>query len=132
MSRQKFSRALKRAICIEYMQSGKKRHEIAIKYGIPNVNMLSGWVHSCLSPLEIQNKCVNLPPVNDSQRLEMAQEDSQTTSDCLSRIEILEKQIQKLETDLKKAKDKNLALNMLIDIAEERSIKIRKKSGAKQ
>ena len=132
MSRQKFRRALKRAICIEYMQRGKKRHEIAIKYGIPNVNMLSGWVHSCLSPLEIQNKCVNLPPVNDSQRLEMAQEDSQTTSDCLSRIEILEKQIQKLETDLKKAKDKNLALNTLIDIAEERGIKIRKKSGAKQ
>ena len=132
MSRQKFSRALKRAICIEYMQSGKKRHEIAIKYGIPNVNILSGWVHSCLSPLEIQNKCVNLPPVNDSQRLEMAQEDSQTTSDCLSRIEILEKQIQKLDTDLKKAKDKNLALNTLIDIAEERGIKIRKKSGAKQ
>lgn len=132
MSRQKFSRALKRAICIEYMQSGKKRHEIAIKYGIPNVNMLSGWVHSCLSPLEIQNKCVNLPSVNDSQRLEMVQEDSQTTSDCLSRIAILEKQIQKLETDLKKAKDKNLALNTLIDIAEERGIKIRKKSGAKQ
>ena len=132
MSRQKFSRALKRAICIEYMQSGKKRHEIAIKYGIPNVNMLSGWVHSCLSPLEIQNKCVNLPHLNDSQLLEMAQEDSQTTSDCLSRIEILEKQIQKLETDLKKAKDKNLALHPLIDIAEERGIKIRKKSGAKQ
>ena len=132
MSRQKFSRALKRAICIEYMQSGKKRHEIAIKYGIPNVNMLSGWVHSCLSPLEIQNKCVNLPSVNNSQRLEMVQEDSQTTSDCLSRIAILEKQIQNLETDLKKAKDKNLALNTLIDIAEERGIKIRKKSGAKQ
>ena len=132
MSRQKFSRALKRAICIEYMQSGKKRSEIALKYGIPNVNMLSGWVHSCLSPLEIQNKCVNLPPENNSQRLEMTQEDAQTTSDCLSRIEILEKQIQKLETDLKKAKDKNLALNTLIDIAEERVIKIRKKSGDKQ
>ena len=132
MSRQKFSRALKRAICIEYMQSGKKRSEIALKYGIPNVNMLSGWVHSCLSPLEIQNKCVNLPSVNNSQRLEMVQEDSQTTSDCLSRIAILEKQIQKLEADLKKANDKNLALNTLIDIAEERGIKIRKKSGAKQ
>ena len=128
MSRQKFSRALKRAICIEYMQSGKKRHEIAIKYGIPNVNMLSGWVHSCLSPLEIQNKCVNLPSVNDSQRLEMAQEDAQTASDYLSRIENMEKLIQKLEADLKKANDKNLALNTLIDIAEERGIKIRKKS----
>ena len=132
MSRQKFSRALKRAICIEYMQSGKKRSEIALKYGIPNVNMLSGWIHSCLSPLEIQNKCVNLPQVNDSQQLEMTQEYAQTTSDYLSRIENMERQIQKLEADLKKANDKNLALNTLIDIAEERGIKIRKKSGAKQ
>ena len=44
----------------------------------------------------------------------------------------MEKQIQKFEADLKKTKDKNLALNTLIDIAEERGIKIIKKSGAKQ
>ena len=37
MSRQKFSRALKRSICIEYMQSGKSRKEIALKY---NLNVL--------------------------------------------------------------------------------------------
>ena len=32
MSRTKFSRGLKRSICIEYMQSGKSRKEIALKY----------------------------------------------------------------------------------------------------
>ena len=31
MGKQKFSRGLKRSICIEYMQSGKSRKEIALK-----------------------------------------------------------------------------------------------------
>ena len=61
MSRQKFSRALKREIAIEYMQSGKSRQEIALKYGLPNVNTLSAWVNSCLTPFEIKDKCVSLP-----------------------------------------------------------------------
>jgi hypothetical protein len=47
-------------------------------------------------------------------------------------IEAQQKQISKLEKDLKFSKDKLLALNTLIDIAEEQGIKIRKKSGAKQ
>ena len=41
MSRQKFSKGLKRQIAIEYMQSGKSRQEIALKYGLPSVNTLS-------------------------------------------------------------------------------------------
>ena len=51
MGRQKFSRSLKRSICIEYMQSGKSRKEIALKYNLPNVGTLSGWIQSCLSLL---------------------------------------------------------------------------------
>lgn len=43
MSRQKFSHAMKRAICIEYMQSGLSRKEISLKYNLPNVNTLSSW-----------------------------------------------------------------------------------------
>ena len=73
--------------------------------------------------------------VQDIKKIEGAPEkrqDAQTASDYLSRIENMERLIQKLEADLKKANDKNLALNTLIDIAEERGIKIRKKSGAKQ
>ena len=63
MGKQKFSRSLKRSICIEYMQSGKSRKEIAMKYNLPSVGTLSGWIHSCLSPLEIHEKCASLPPV---------------------------------------------------------------------
>ena len=54
MSRQKFSRALKRQIAIEYMQSDKSRQEIALKYGLPNVNTLSSWVNTTSYPLKLK------------------------------------------------------------------------------
>ena len=44
----------------------------------------------------------------------------------------LERQIADLERRLQKEQMKNLALNTLIDVAEEQGIQIRKKSGAKQ
>ena len=47
-------------------------------------------------------------------------------------IEAQRRQIEKLEKQLKYSQDKVLALNTLIDIAEEQGIRIRKKSGAKQ
>ena len=47
-------------------------------------------------------------------------------------IEQLQKQLQKLEKQLQFEKDRNYALNTLIDIAEEQGIKIRKKSGVKR
>ena len=62
----------------------------------------------------------------------MAKKEEQPTTDQSALIAALQKQIQKLEADLKKSKDKNLALNVMIDIAEEQGIRIRKKSGAKQ
>jgi transposase-like protein len=134
MSRQKFSRALKRSICIEYMQSGKSRKEIALKYNLPNVQMLSSWIHSCLSPLEIHEKCASLQPEIIQTDSDMAKKE-ETPMDVAAMsalIEAQQKQIAKLEKDLKFSKDKVLALNTLIDIAEEQGLKIRKKSGAKQ
>ena len=47
-------------------------------------------------------------------------------------IEAQRRQIEKLEKQFKRSQDKVLALNTLIDIAEEQGIRIRKKSGAKQ
>jgi ACT domain-containing protein len=47
-------------------------------------------------------------------------------------IDAQRKQIEKLEKQLKFSQDRNVALNTLIDIAEEQGIRIRKKSGAKQ
>ena len=60
----------------------------------------------------------------------MAKKEEQPTTDQSALNAALQKQIQKLEADLKKSQDKNLALNVMIDIAEEQGIRIRKKSGA--
>ena len=132
MSYRKFSRAFKRSVCIDYMQSGKTRAEIAQQYGLPNVNILSGWIQSCLSPLEIHEKCASLPPLNTQKEEEMKKTDAPTIAEQSATIEALQKQIAKLEKELKKSEDKNLALNVMIDIAEEQGIRIRKKSGVKQ
>ena len=132
MSRQKFSRALKRQIAIEYMQSGKPRQEIALKYGLPNVNTLSSWVNTHLTPFEIKDKCVSLPSTDQLFDEDMTKKPAVELSDQSELIAQLQKQIKQLESDLKRAKDKNIALNVLIDVAEEHGLRIRKKSGAKQ
>ena len=131
MSRVKFSRALKRSICIEYMQSGMSRKEIALKYNLPSVNLLSSWIQSCLSPLEIHEKCASLPRETPQMDGIMAKDVVQS-ADQEALIEAQRRQIEKLEKQLKRSQDKVLALNTLIDIAEEQGIRIRKKPGAKQ
>ena len=132
MSRVKFSRSLKRSICIEYMQSGMSRKEIALKYNLPNVQTLSSWINSCLSPLEIHEKCASLPREIVETDNEMASEKPRSLAELTALVEAQRKQIEKLEKQLKYSQDKNLALNTLIDVAEEHGLKIRKKSGVKQ
>lgn len=132
MGKQKFSRALKRSICIEYMQSGMSRKEISMKYNLPSVNTLSSWINSCLSPLEIHEKCASLPRETVETDTDMSNQKLHQVVDQDALIETQRKQIEKLEKQLKYSQDKVLALNTLIDIAEEQGIRIRKKSGAKQ
>ena len=135
MGRTKFSRSLKRSICIEYMQSGKSRKEIAMKYNLPSVGTLSGWINSCLSPLEIHEKCASLQPVTVQMDSDMAKEKNEEPMDVAAMSALIEaqrKQIEKLEKQLKYSQDKNLALNTLIDVIEEQGIKVRKKAGVKQ
>lgn len=132
MGKQKFSRALKRSICIEYMQSGMSRKEISMKYNLPSVNTLSSWINSCLSPLEIHEKCASLPRETVDTDTDMSNQKVHQVVDQDALIETQRKQIEKLEKQLKYSQDKVLALNTLIDIAEEQGIRIRKKSGAKQ
>jgi uncharacterized FlaG/YvyC family protein len=62
----------------------------------------------------------------------MAESKHPTEQDQSATIEQLQKQLAKLEKQLKFERDRNYALNVLIDIAEEQGIKIRKKSGVKQ
>ncbi|MBR5678840.1 MAG: hypothetical protein IKX20_12045 [Paludibacteraceae bacterium] len=123
---------MKRMICIEYMQSGKSRKEIALKYNLPSTTTLSSWINSCLSPLEIHEKCASLQPVIVQTDSDMAKEESMDVAAMSALIEAQRKQIEQLEKQLKYGKDKVLALNTLIDIAEEHGAKIRKKGGVKQ
>ena len=135
MGRTKFSRSLRRSICIEYMQSGMSRKEIALKYNLPNVQTLSSWINSCLSPLEIHEKCASLQPVTVQMDSDMAKEKHEEPMDVASMSALIEaqrKQIDNLEKDLKYSQDKVLALNTLIDVIEEQGIKVRKKAGVKQ
>ena len=132
MGKQKFSRSLKRSICIEYMQSGLSRKEIAMKYGLPSTNLLSSWIHSCLSPLEIHEKCASLPRETVQMDNEMAKKETHSVAELTALVEAQRKQIEKLEKQLKYSQDKNLALNTLIDVIEEQGIKVRKKAGVKQ
>jgi uncharacterized FlaG/YvyC family protein len=62
----------------------------------------------------------------------MAESKHPTEQDQSATIEQLQKQLAKLEKQLKFERDRNYALNVLIDIAEEQGIKIRKKSGVKR
>lgn len=136
MYKARLSRALKREIAIEYVKSGKSRLEIAKKYNLKSVNLLSSWVNSFLTPWEIENKCVSLQPENSQTTEDMAKtsdiKPEISVADQAALIDKMQKQIKKLEADLKRSRDKELALNTLIDIAEERGIQIRKNSGAKQ
>ena len=106
-----------------------------MKYGLPNVQTISNWVSLYLTPHEIETKCVNLPRINVNV-LEMAKVETPQPQVPLESqqavIEQLQKQLQKLEKQLQFEKDRNYALNTLIDIAEEQGIKIRKKSGVKR
>ena len=128
----KNERAFRRAVAIEYIQSGKDRQAICLKYGLKSQATLSNWVSCYLTPYEIETKCVSLHPEEIFSGEKMTHDTEDETKVQTARIEELEKQIKDLEAKLKRSQDKNLALNTLIDIAEEQGIRIRKKSGVKQ
>ena len=103
-----------------------------MKYGLPSTNLLSSWIQSCLSPLEIHEKCASLPRETVQMDNEMAKEEIHNVAELTALVEAQRKQIEKLEKQLKYSQDKNLALNTLIDVIEEQGIKVRKKAGVKQ
>ena len=82
-----------------------------------------------------KRQCASLPRETVQTDCDMPNKGKEAPMDVSAMSALIEaqrKQIEKLEKQLKYSQDKNLALNTLIDIAEEQGIKIRKKSGAKQ
>jgi uncharacterized FlaG/YvyC family protein len=63
---------------------------------------------------------------------EMSKEETRSVAELEALVEAQRKQIEKLEKQLKYSRDKNLALNTLIDVIEEQGVKVRKKAGAKR
>lgn len=77
--------------------------------------------------MEIHEKCVSLQPVIVKTEDDMAKKE-ETPMDVAAMsalIEAQQKQIAKLEKELKYSQDKNVALNVLIDIAEEQGMQQR-------
>ena len=114
---------------MDYIKSGMSRHEIVQKYGLSHVQWVSNWVTLYLTDDEIRKKSLSLRP--ESKTIEpMAEKKEMPDISNMDREELVAR-IRALEKSLKESELKNLALNTMIDIAEEQGISIRKKSGAK-
>ena len=105
----------------EYESSNLTLPELCHKYGIKTQSCVTNWRANLRKSGRITNFASSSIPKDAS---EPAMHDK-TKSE-------LEAEVAQLKKDLEWAKLQNLALNTMIDIAEENGIKIRKKSGAKQ
>ena len=107
----------------EYLSGKEPASAIALRYDVLVGNIYQ-WVHRYAHG----EKIVSLsgePTIGNS----MARTKKQPPE---TENEALKKRLKELEARLHYAELQNLALNTMIDIAEEQGIRIRKKSGAKQ
>ena len=105
------------AIIHEYETSDLTYAELAQKYGISNPSTIAKWRTRLQNPKKssiFAADCKRSRAMEDAERQQL-----------LAQIAGLQRQLEKSEME-------KLALNTLIDIAEEQGIQIRKKSGAKQ
>ena len=113
----KFTIAERLAIVHEYETSDLTGAEIARKYGLNCGSTISTWKKRLYN----SEKCSTFAGENTNRR----------TMEDAERQRLLA-QIAGLQHQLEKSEMEKLALNTLIDIAEEQGLQIRKKSGAKQ
>ena len=113
----KFTIADRLAILHEYETSDLTGAEIAQKYGIKSASTISTWKNRLYN----SKKSSTFAGENKRSR---AMEDAERQQ-LLAQITVLQRQLEKSEME-------KLALNTLIDVAEEQGLQIRKKSGAKQ
>ncbi len=113
---------MRREIAMDYLSNDLTRSQTAEKYGLPTPAVISQWVRK----FGLSEKNLSLP--DESILTTMAKKHEIET---LTEQEARER-IRQLEAELGIAKMQVLALNTMIDIAEEQGYPIRKKSGAKQ
>ena len=113
----RFTIAERLAIIHEYETSDLTGAEIAHKYGLNSGSTISTW----------KNRLYN----SKKSSTFAGENKSRLTMEDAERQQLLA-QIAGLQHQLEQSEMEKLALNTLIDIAEEQGIQIRKKSGAKQ
>ena len=113
----RFTIAERLAILHEYETSDLTEAELARKYGINSRMTIANWKRRLYN----SKKCSTFAGENTN-RLTMEDAERQR---LLAQIAGLQHQLEKSEME-------KLALNTLIDVAEEQGLQIRKKSGAKQ
>ena len=123
-SKSKFTLEERIKIAKEYVNSNLSARELNEKYGIHSKNLISTWRDRYLLGKYYLPKSKKSITFAGEIKTGIVMNDPERQA--------LESQIAELERRLQKEQMKNLALNTLIDIAEEQGIQIRKKSGAKQ
>jgi transposase-like protein len=124
----KFTREQKIAIVEEFEKGALSGKEIAEKYGIKYPSLIANWRTRLLKPRVSLRKSKKSSTFASEIMPQLAEEEPMKKQTP----EELEAEVKRLTKELEWAKLQNLALNTLIDIAEEQGIRIRKKSGAKQ
>jgi transposase-like protein len=122
-TRNEYSKSLRDEIARVYLTGANTYAELSTRYCVPS-HHIRVWV----SRYKKEKKSVSLQseptPLEDMARkkaLSPAEEN-----------ETLKRRVKELEERLRFSELQNLALNTMIDIAEEQGIEIRKKSGARQ
>ncbi len=118
-----------------YLENDLTLAETALMYGISS-RSLDSWVKN----LRMSEKNVNFAVRKRKQRMAEAilsqpqtSAENPKSSDMQPKsVEELERELARVKKELAEEKMRVIALNTLIDVAEENGYRIRKKSGAKQ
>lgn len=113
----------RKKILREFLTGDMTAQELGGRYDV-NPHTIYVWVNR----MRKEGKSVSLPSEHQKEEI-MARAKKMDPSE---ENELLKKRIRELEASLHHEELKNLALNTMIDIAEEQGIPIRKKSGAGQ
>jgi transposase-like protein len=127
-TKSKYTPEQRLAIIEEYEKGVLTGKEIAQKYGFRSPSLIFNWRERLLNPHQGLRKSKKSSTFASEIMPQLAEEEPMKKQTP----EELEAEVKRLTKELEWAKLQNLALNTLIDIAEEQGIRIRKKSGAKQ
>lgn len=113
---------MQRGIAMDYLSNDLTLQQTADKYGLPNFQVISRWA----TKFELREKILSLPDETTLSTMAKKHEEKPLTE------QEAQERIRQLEAELNLSKMQILALNTMIDIAEEQGYPVRKKSGAKQ